>query len=249
MTENKENTALVKHQGSEMALRPENFDELERWAERFAGSSLIARALQKRPSDVMVVMQKGLELDIPPIAALENIHPIQTKGGVKLVMSADMMVALCLRSPQCEYFDLIDADNDQATFETKRAGRPPRKWTYTMERAGQAGLSKRDTYRMFSVNMLMARCKAELARIVYPDIVGGIHTPDEMETVPGVRDYRPQVIQGGASKPQQAEVVEAVVVEAEAAVVPAQAETPATDSPSEPEEGDWDIEGLMGGAS
>lgn len=179
-TKTEVSTELVTTGSPAQGLAPNNFQELQEWSDSFAKSSLIARSLQKRPMDVMVVLQKGRELGLMPMQALENIHPIPTKGGIKLVTSADLMVGLCLRSGLCEYFEPVEADGQHAIFATKRMGRPEQKGDFTIERAKRAGLLSKDNWRNYPQEMLMARAKAGLARAVFPDVVGGLYADVEM---------------------------------------------------------------------
>ena len=98
-------------------------------------------------------------------------------------MSAQLMVALCLKSGQFEYFERISSSATEATYEAKRKGaRSPQSVTYTIEQAKAAGLVKdKSAWVKDPESMLLARASSRLARIVAPDIVGGIYTPDEIE--------------------------------------------------------------------
>jgi hypothetical protein len=92
------------------------------------------------------------------------------------------MVALVLKSGLAEYFDPLEFDLQHAVFETlRKGGRKPITLTYTIEHARLAGLVKKDSgWEKRPEEMLIARCKSRLARLVYPDIVGGLYTPEEL---------------------------------------------------------------------
>ena len=53
--------------------------------------------------------------------------------------------------------------------------------THTIEMARQAGLVKpRSNWEKTPTDMLCARCSSRLARLVAPDIVANVYTPDEL---------------------------------------------------------------------
>lgn len=146
---------------------------------RLAKSGLIPRALQNKPDDVLVVLLRGQELGLGPMQALAGIHVIEGKG----VCSADLIVGLCARRREvCEYFRLVESSADRAVYETKRAGSPePTRLTFTMADAQRAGLTGKDNWKRHPAAMLRARCSAQLARAVYPDLAMGLYDTDEAE--------------------------------------------------------------------
>lgn len=101
----------------------------------------------------------------------------------KLAMSAIMIVGLILRSGKCEAWDLVETTAERATYVTKRVGSKREiPMTFTIEEARAAGyLGKADSsWAKTPKTMLRHRCETELGRAVYPDVVGGLYTPDEM---------------------------------------------------------------------
>jgi hypothetical protein len=156
------------------AYEPQNYNEAIQMAKTLAGSSLLGAL--KSPEAVFLVMATGAELGIPPTAALRGIHIVQGKP----VLSADMIVALCVRSPLCEYFTCTKSSDKEATYSTKRRGSGPVDNTFTLEDATRAGLAGKDNYKNYGRAMLRHRAAAELARMVYPDLVLGIYAEEEM---------------------------------------------------------------------
>lgn len=133
------------------------------------------------PQGVLATIMLGRELGLPAMAALRQIHVIEGKQA----LSAQLMVALVLKSGMAEYFEPIAFDETAAVFETKRKGaRNPVRLTHTIEMARTAGLVKdKSNWLKVPVDMLMARAQSRLCRLVYPDIVGGLYTPDELVEV------------------------------------------------------------------
>lgn len=159
------------------AYEPQNYNEAMQMAKTLAGSSLLGAL--KSPEAVFMVMATGAELGIPPTAALRSVHIVQGKP----VLSADLIVAVCLRSPLCEYFTCTKSTPAEATYETKRRGSGPVSNTFSLDDAKQAGLAGKDNWKNYGRAMLRHRAAAELARMVYPDLVLGIYAEEEMVNV------------------------------------------------------------------
>ena len=136
------------------------------------------------PQAVLSTVLLGRELGLPSMAALRSVHIIEGKHS----LSADLMVALVLKSGMAEYFQLVESTDEICTFETKRTGAPnPMKLSYTIEDAGKAGLlapprpgKQPGPWHKIPKLMLRARCKSELARLEYPDLLAGLYTPEEL---------------------------------------------------------------------
>jgi len=160
------------------AYEPQNYAEAMAMAKTLAGSSLLGAL--KTPEAVFLVMATGAELGIPPTAALRSVHIVQGKP----VLSADLIVAVCLRSPLCEYFTCKESTAVGATYETKRRGSGPVSNTFTLDDAKAAGLAGKDNWKNYGKAMLRHRAAAELARMVYPDLVLGIYAEEEFAATP-----------------------------------------------------------------
>lgn len=133
------------------------------------------------PQAVLATIMLGRELGLPAMASLRGINNIEGKHA----LSAALMVALVLKSGLADYFEPISFDDKQATFETKRKGaRNPVTLTHTIEMATLAGLVKqKSNWERIPTEMLMARAQARLARLVYPDLLAGLYTPDELTEI------------------------------------------------------------------
>lgn len=140
------------------------------------------------PPAILTTVMLGRELGLPAMASLRGIHNIEGKHA----LSAQTMVALVLKSGFAEYFEADEFNDTQATYVTKRKGaRKEQRVTHTIEMARAAFFAGRDPKKAEEawlksgwgknpVDMLVARASSRLARLVYPDIVGGLYTPDEL---------------------------------------------------------------------
>lgn len=170
-----EETSLVRQS---TVIAPRTLDEVVTLSEKIAKSGLLPEALRGKVPEVMMQIMAGAELGLAPMASLRSFHVIQGKP----VMSADAMVAVVLGSGKCEYFRRVSESDKEVTYATKRRGEPERRCTWTMEMAKIAGLHQKDNWRLFQRAMLAGRSKSELARDVYPDVLAGVYTADEIET-------------------------------------------------------------------
>jgi len=130
----------------------------------------------------------GRGLGLSAMQSMRGIYTVNGRPGI----DAALMHALCLQSPLCEYFDIVapECDETKATFVAKRVGRPEVKHVFTIEQAEKMGVVGRgDDEKAKAANnwtkvraaMLRARCKSELARIVFPDLIFGMYSKEELE--------------------------------------------------------------------
>ena len=156
-------------------LEPRNMGEAKQLAKYVLDSRLFSAF--GTPQAVLLVIMSGRELGIGAMSSMRSFHIVEGKP----TLSAQLIKGLCQSSPHCEYFMLIEATNKSATFETQRKGEPqPTRMTYSIEDAEAAGLLGKKNWRSYPRPMLMNRCIAELGRMVYPDVVANLYTPDEL---------------------------------------------------------------------
>lgn len=167
----------------ERQLDPRNLKEAEKLALYMHQARMFSG--YGSPEAVLSTIMLGRELGVPAMASLRGIHVIEGKHS----LSAQMMVALVLKSGFAEYFEPLEVSDTSVTYETHRKGnRNPLKLTHTIEMARQAQLVKKDSgWEKNPTDLLVARCSARLCRLVYSDVVGGLYTPDELYEVAEAR--------------------------------------------------------------
>lgn len=160
---------------SDMIIKPQNLDELARMTKLVCASALTSKMSVE---DAAVLIMTGMELGLSPMAAIRGIHVVKGKP----VLSADLMSAVVQRrSDVCEYLTVTVMSPERATVITKRRGSPSQvEMTWTMEDARRAGITGNPTWKKFPAAMLKARVVAQLCRAVYPDLVLGLYTKDEI---------------------------------------------------------------------
>lgn len=190
-----------------LATTPSDLQGFSSLAEQFAKSRLIPEALQAKPADVFVTLLAGHELGLSPMAALRGIHVVKGKP----VLSSDTMAAIVLASGAAEYIRCVESTATVATYATRRKGVPGEEdvRTWTMEDARRAKLDG-DNWTKYPRAMLKARCKAELLRDVYPDVLAGCYVDGEDDEPTQIQ--RPAKIAPVAVTPH-GDVIDAEVVE------------------------------------
>ena len=183
-TEDKSGTALVlrpqQSRAISAAYEPQDFPQAMQMA------ATLGKAAGLTPEVAYLKMAAGSDYGIPAVTALRMFDIIDGPGGTKQpAPRAQLLVAMCLRERAvCEYFRCVDSTETSATYETKRAGDPPQRETYTIEQAKKAKLIRDGgAWDKDPSSMLLARASSRLARRVYPDVVGGMYSAEERDAV------------------------------------------------------------------
>lgn len=157
-------------------LEPIGFNELARTAGALYNSGLYNNF--RNPEGIGAAIMAGREMGLGAVASLSSINIIQGKPS----MSPQGMLALIMGSGKAEYFDCVSTTATEAVFVTKRVGaRSETKLSFTIAEAKAMGLDQKDNWKKQPAVMLRWRAIAALSRLVYPDVVLGVYTPDEMD--------------------------------------------------------------------
>jgi hypothetical protein len=184
---------------------PDRYAVLERMAATLIQSGMLPQALTK-PAQVITIMLKAYELSIPPLEGLNGITVIQGKPSV----SPQLMLSLINRSGLLEDLDMRTGA-DGATCTMTRKGRKPHTVTFGPREAQAMGLAGKDNYKKQPGVMYQWRAVAACARVVFPDVISGLYTAEEMGAEVRVLEDGTQEV---VSVPSAPVVVEAEVVEA-----------------------------------
>ena len=171
----------------ERSLEPRSMDDACKLAKRLHDSRMFSA--YGTPQAVLSTLMLGRELGLPAMAALRSVHIIEDKHS----LSAELMVALVLKSGLAEYFRVVETTDKICTYETKRKDTvKQQRLSYSIEQAATAGLlvppkpgKKPSPWHRMPDKMLRARCKSELARLEYPDLLAGLYTPEELRDANG----------------------------------------------------------------
>lgn len=172
----------------ELPFEAENATQATRLARMLIGSKLLSDGIQNE-SDISYLIMWGRQWNLPTIACLQ-VHIIKGKP----TLPAAHIVGIIKNSPLCFEFECVETSARAAKWVTRRIGRdgmPGRELslTYTIEEAEQMGLvgkgrteerAGRNQWHTQPNVMLRWRAATALARLVYPDLLLGLHSTEEM---------------------------------------------------------------------
>lgn len=157
-------------------LELKELERAEYWAKKLAGSDLVPKDFKNNPANCFIAIQWGKDLGLAPLQAVQNIAVINGRPA----LWGDAVPALVKASKQCEYMS-VSFENNVATFKTKRVGEPEHVETFSKAMAEKAGLwGKQGPWSQHPERMLKNRARAFALRDVYPDILKGLYTAEEL---------------------------------------------------------------------
>lgn len=169
------NTALARREN----LLPDTgtWKTMLEMAGELVASGLLPKGIDK-PAAALAIIQKGLELQSPPMYALSNIGIINGKP----VVGAEVLLAMVYRDHGDQAIQFEDTSAERCSVIYKRRSWPQaRRFEWTIEDAKKAGLlGKGGPWNQYPAAMLRARCVSAVARLAFPDSIGGMYTPEEL---------------------------------------------------------------------
>jgi len=207
--------------GKMAAFNPQYLETVERVAEKLARSGMFPN---RTKDQLAVIIMQGHELGLGTMQAANGLYVI----GGRAALRAELAVSLVLNSGKAEYF-CVDPKSSptSVTAMTKRVGAPREvTLTWTMEDAKRAGINN-PNYQKYPQRMLEARASMALARQVYPDVLMGLYSPEELE--PNEEPVRARV---EPDEPQSNSRVRTRVTDGPAAVPPPVSTRAASSEPS-----------------
>jgi hypothetical protein len=151
--------------------------DLQTMARALAKSGLFGVKTEDQAMALMIVAQaEGRH----PGSVASDYHIIQGRASLK---SDSMLARFQQAGGKVEWHDHTN-DKVSATFSHPQGGALRIDWD--MARAKAAGLGSKDNWRQYPRQMLRARVISEGVRAVFPAVLNGMYTPEE------VRDFEPQ---------------------------------------------------------
>lgn len=173
---------------STFSLAPKSLDEAMRYADMISKTDMVPKDFRGNPGNVLVAVQMGAEVGLPPMQALQNIAVINGRPAIW----GDAALALISGRADCE--DIVEeATETQATCTIKRKGKSAVVRTFSMDDAKKAGLAgKQGPWTQYPKRMLQMRARSWAIRDCYPDAMKGISIAEEAQDIPVERDVTPQ---------------------------------------------------------
>jgi len=157
-------------------LELKELERAEYWAKKLAGSDLVPKDFKANPANCFIAIQWGKDLGLAPLQATQNIAVINGRPA----LWGDAVPALVIASKQCEYINMT-FENNTAICKVKRIGQPEHISTFSMQQAKVAGLlEKQGPWKQYPDRMLQNRARAFALRDVFPDVLKGLYTAEEL---------------------------------------------------------------------
>ena len=168
-------------------LAPRNLEEAMKYAEMISKTDMVPKDFKGNPGNVLVAVQMGSEVGLPPTQALQNIAVINGRPAIW----GDAALALVSARNDCEDIH-EECDGNVATCTIKRRGKSPVVRTFSMEDATKAGLAnKQGPWTQYPKRMLQMRARSWAIRDCYPDALKGISIAEEAQDIPVEKNVTP----------------------------------------------------------
>lgn len=158
-------------------------EPVARLAHGIASTDFVPSGVRGRPGAVAAAILYGHELGLGPMVSLAGIDIVDGRPQP----SSEMMRSLILR--RGHRLLVTEATGVKATVVGRRVDTGDSLTiTWTLDMAEKAGLAGKDNWRKYPRAMLVARASADVARMLFPDVIGGLTLPDDADQVAVAQD-------------------------------------------------------------
>ena len=163
------------------SMTPRTFDEAMKFAELMSKSDLVPKDFKDKPGNILVAIQKGQEVGLSPMAALETIAVINGRAS----LWGDGLLGIVQGSNVYEWIDESGCSEKAGICTVKRKGEQPYTATFTLEDAKRAGLlGKAGPWTSYTKRMLQLRARGFALRDKFADVLKGLVAAEEaLDTV------------------------------------------------------------------
>lgn len=164
--------------GNELVVQGNSWLVMKEQATMLVKSGFLPSAVNT-PEKAIAIILKGKELGLPMMQSLSSIHVIQGKPTI----SAELMAALVFQKMPSAILNCVESTDKVATYEAQRPNGKLTKMSFTWEDAVKAGVTGKDNWKNYTAAMLRARACSAICRVVFPDAIMGVYTPDELGAI------------------------------------------------------------------
>jgi len=170
-------TAPVLPTTRQIGLTPQSLEAAMEMANLLAKSNMVPKDYIGNPGNIIVAIQWGAEIGLPPLQAMQNLAVINGRPA----LWGDAVMALVRGSGLLE--DFREEVTDQgATCTVKRRGEQPVSRHFSVEDAKKAGLwGKQGPWQQYPKRMLQMRARSWAIRDVFTDVLKGINIKEVLE--------------------------------------------------------------------
>jgi hypothetical protein len=186
-----------------LGIAPTSVEEGWRLAQYLAQSELVPKNFRKAPADILVAIEMGMELGLPPMQALASIAVINGRASVWGDGFLALIMASSLYADHDEFYEVagqrkdgltaddLKKDDTAAVCTFWRHGKStPVTRRFTIAQAKKANLlGKEGPWTNYPDRMLSMRARGFAGRDAFPDLLRGIRTAEEaLDTPPAPPD-------------------------------------------------------------
>ncbi len=160
-------------------LTPTTFEEAMKFAKMIAFSSFVPTNMKGKPEDILIAMQMGYEIGLPPMRSIQSIAVINGKPS----LYGDPLLALVQKHGAFEWIKEEDS-GDCATCTVKRKGAEPHTVTFSNEDAKTAKLlGKAGPWTQYPKRMRQMRARGFALRDQFADALMGFSLAEESQDI------------------------------------------------------------------
>lgn len=156
-------------------------DNVAQLAAQISNTEFVPKGLRGSAAATAAAILYGREVGLPPMTALTQTHVIEGKPAI----SAEGMRGLILAAGHG--IQILETNGARCVMRGRRRGEEewsePIPWTIDMARS--AGIANKQVWKAYPRQMLQARATAELARLIFPDVIHGFRAVEEFDGVEG----------------------------------------------------------------
>jgi hypothetical protein len=150
------------------------FEQQKTLARAFAESGLFGVKTAEQALALMALCEaEGMH----PAKAIQRYHIVQGRPAMK----AETMLAEFQKAGGKVDWELYTDEAVTGVFSHPQGGSVRIEWT--LAKAKTAGLAGKDVWKNYARAMMRSRCISEGVRTVYPGVVEGVYTPEEIEAL------------------------------------------------------------------
>jgi hypothetical protein len=175
-------------------LMLQSFADMWGFAQCVHRAGMAPKSLTK-PEQVLVALQMGAELGLPPMQSLANIAVVNGRP----TLWGDLLVALVRRHAECEYISESWEGKDETrkcVCKAKRRNQPEITREFGYREAKTAGLLSKDTYRNYPDRMFQCRARAWAIRDLFADLLAGVQVAEEAQDEHYIDTAKPAITSG-----------------------------------------------------
>lgn len=168
--------------GKELTVR-ENWDNNLAIAEDLIKSGFLPQHI-KTVQQAAMIMEMGRELGIPRMIALNKIYVI----GQKPALEAQLMLQLIYDSGKAEAITIKSEDSSCTVIMKRKVPQVEHAETFGIKEATALFLIGKDNYKKQPKTMYKWRAISACARVVFPDVIGGMYSREELEDIDEIKE-------------------------------------------------------------